>query len=292
MYQLFGDTVTVRLAVFCATQEFLDSFFVNHLTDIFSLNLCHNLSREVFYTKLHALRLSAILQRDCVKEFIERGCTEKSEDIVNFLQTYILNLPCEIVNTLLEQNKTVSEQQSKELSQNDQQILFYICGFIVRSLKKKSFRKKKEDRDERLQMLEKLTCEKNNSSFIAEFDKWLTKSTRGGLLRPTDAFYLLVRELENTIRTIVDFDNLQSISLNSCEVKEKMMDSFMVKHYMTQLYGDFPETDLLPLLEDIVCVFTTVRGYAVTRLLRKKLNAKSVKPSDSLRQALKAKTSN
>lgn len=143
-------------------------------------------------------------------------------------------------------------------------------------------------REGRLQLLEKLSCKAENSSFVTKFDAWLRKNSRGGLLRPTDSFYLLVRELEIVIRKIPDYSH----SHISCKVKESMMESFMVNHYLKQLFGENSERDLSPLLEDIICVFLTVRGFATARVLRNKLSGRTSKQSDSLRQALKSKNNN
>lgn len=70
------------------------------------------------------------------------------------------------------------------------------------------------------------------------------------------------------------------------------MESFMVNHYLKQLFGENSERDLSPLLEDIICVFLTVRGFATARVLRNNLSGRTNKQSDSLRQALKSKNNN
>ena len=79
-------------------------------------------------------------------------------------------------------------------------------------------------------------------------------------------------------------------------MKEHMMDSFMVKYYLKELCGDCVNSDLSGLLEDIIKVFLTVRGFAVARVLRNKLSGKQnkqpAKQSNSLRQVLKTTSKN
>lgn len=79
-------------------------------------------------------------------------------------------------------------------------------------------------------------------------------------MRPADNFYLLVRELEISIRKIIDFNKIQSETFNSCKMKEHMLDSFMVNHYFKEVFQGCENNDLPTLLEDIVNVFLTVRG--------------------------------
>ncbi|VDI20996.1 Hypothetical predicted protein [Mytilus galloprovincialis] len=123
------------------------------------------------------------------------------------------------------------------------------------------------------------------------------KKDRGGLKFPTDKFYFLVRHVEIIERQCVNLDNLCASSLCKDSLKEKILDAFMVKHYASQL---FPASDnTWCFMEDIVNVFLTVRGNAVSKLHRRKLaksnkqNAKKPsKPSNSLRQVLKSKVTN
>ncbi|XP_062592552.1 uncharacterized protein LOC134279986 [Saccostrea cucullata] len=165
MYKLFGDNRMEVLARFCSDTDFLDAFFLNKLKDIFSLSLCDSSERELFFSRIHELRLSSCVQSECVNLFSEKGCEEKREDIINFLQDYILEIPSEILGGLLKENKKVSEELSYQISTNDQTILFYISGFIVANLRKKCYRMSKENRSERLNLLDKLTSKTSSTNF-------------------------------------------------------------------------------------------------------------------------------
>ena len=296
MYKLFGDCRLDLLAKFCMEEDFLGAFFLDQFTEIFSLSLSDTSDRELLFSRIHELRLSSCLQSDCVTLFQEKGCQENREDINNFLQEYILEIPSQILGGMLRENKKISEELSYQVSTNDQRILFYIAGFIVANLKKKCYRLAKDNQVERLDLLKRLTSKTSGTSFVAKNDQWLTKNSRGGLVRPADNFYLLVRELEISIRKVVDFNNMNSESLTSSKMKEHMMDSFMVNYYLKELCGDCVNSDLSGLLEDIIKVFLTVRGFAVARVLRNKLSGKQnkqpAKQSNSLRQVLKTTSKN
>lgn len=114
-------------------------------------------------------------------------------------------------------------------------------------------------REGRLQLLEKLSCKAENSSFVTKFDAWLKKNSRGGLLRPTDSFYLLVRELEIVIRKIPDYSH----SHISCKVKESMMEPFMVNHgeplFETTIRWKFRERPVTTFRGHYMCIFDCSR---------------------------------
>ena len=93
-------------------------------------------------------------------------------------------------------------------------------------------------------LLKRLTSKTSDTSFVAKYDQWLSKNSRGGLVRPADNFYLLVCELEISIRKVVDFNNIHSETLTSSKMKEHMMDSFMVNYYLKEMCGDCVNSDL------------------------------------------------
>ena len=86
---------------------------------------------------------------------------------------------------------------------------------------------------ERLDLLKRLTIKTSSTNFVAKYDQWLTKNSRGRLVRPADNFYLLVRELW---------------TLTSSKMKKHMMDSFMVNYYLKVLCGGCVNSDLSGLL--------------------------------------------
>ena len=97
VYKLFGDCRLDLLAKFCMEEDFFGAFFLDRLTEVFSLSLSDTSDRELLFSRIHELRLSSCLQSDCVTLFQEKGCQENREDINNFLQEYILEIPSQIL---------------------------------------------------------------------------------------------------------------------------------------------------------------------------------------------------
>ena len=100
----------------------------------------------------------------------------------------------------------------------------------------------------------------------------LQYKNHGGLLKPCDEFFYLVREFENLVRKNVDHEKLHAKSIMKSELKEILLDAFMVKHYSYDLFTDFENDDnnQESYLEDTIDIFLTVRGYAMARLVNKR----------------------
>lgn len=165
-----------------------------------------------------------------------------------------------------------------------------LCGFVIRSIKKRYIRSKISVKESKLDLTSKLVKEANSSdSFVKKYATWFDKKNRGGLMKPCDDFYLLIRELETVMRKNVEMDSLSANSLLISELKESMLESYMVKHYSLKLFGESSEL-VSNVLEDIISLFLTIRGYAIARLERNKLHRAGVDSKQSLRQTLKGKT--
>ena len=70
------------------------------------------------------------------------------------------------------------------------------------------------------------------------------------------------------------------------------MESFMVKHYADNIFKGENYAKASRITEDIVHLFLTIRGYAVTRVERNKITTNSSRVPSSLRQGLKEKVLN
>ena len=51
--------------------------------------------------------------------------------------------------------------------------------------------------------MDKRVSHSDSSSFVNNYSEWFNKQDRGGLQKPGDNLYLLVRELENIVRKSV-----------------------------------------------------------------------------------------
>ncbi|CAC5363148.1 unnamed protein product [Mytilus coruscus] len=182
--------------------------------------------------------------------------------------------------------KHASDTQQSNLSTNDQSILYYIAGFIIKALKKRyscvSTNKSS--------IVSKLLNSTNNTTFVNTYGKWFTKQDRGGLQKPCDTFFFLVRELEMIVRKSIS-PPYSASSLSLQPLKESFMESFMVKYYTDIMFKGETCDTMSSITEDIIHLFLTVRGYAFTRIERNKISNSS-KASSGLRRALREKVSN
>jgi len=96
-----------------------------------------------------------------------------------------------------------------------------------------------------------------------------------------------VGELENIVRKSLS-DRYCASSLTLVPLKE----SIMVKHYADNIFKGENCANVSIITEDIVHLFLTIRGYAVTRVERNKTTINRRRVSSSLRQVLKEKVLN
>jgi hypothetical protein len=287
IYNLFGkNEVSLLCNVVLRLPDILQ-FFLQNFLQIFSAdtNLCSAADRELLFTRFHQTRLSKKFTHGYM--LLLGTLTVSTQGICHFVNVLMMEL---IANVLKEQVRIGLQNSAKEhdkISHSDQSILFYICGFIARSLRKRYHRVKSMCVLKK-QCIDGLVLKTANSTFAGRFNNWVSKNDRGGLLIPCDEFFLLIREFETVIRRIVNLDSLSANSLKCDQLKEFIMESFMVKHYGAKLFSEAEDDTQVSVLEDILSLFLTVRGYAITRTERNKL-AKGKQPqkkSAGLRKTL------
>lgn len=167
MHNTFGKSVIVMLARLCSRAQFLEQPLVVHLKDTFVSNLCDTHARVMFFTKYHSLKLFKCVQTGCESLFILNGYEEKREDIIHFLKEYRLEFPTEILGRLLQENRTTPNTHANQISNMNQQILYYISWFIVVNLKKKCLRMTSAYREGFLQLSENLSSKDNDVNTAA-----------------------------------------------------------------------------------------------------------------------------
>ena len=178
--------------------------------------------------------------------------------------------------------KSDSEKEQSTVSVNDQSILFYIAGFIIKALKKGYYLVTSKN----LTIIDKLVSHSDPSSFVTSYSEWFNKQDRGGLQKPSDNLFLLMRELENIVRKSIS-DRYCSSSLTLVPLKESIMESYMVKHYADNIFKGENCANVSKITEDVVHLFLTIPGYAVTRVERNIITTNSSRVSSSLCQVLK-----
>ena len=96
-------------------------------------------------------------------------------------------------------------------SDNDTKDIYYISGYIVRELGKE-IRQNHEQHSQRK----------------PQFSAMLLYKSSGGLLKPCDEFFYLVREFENLVRKNVDHEKLHAKAIMKSELKEILLDVYQI----------------------------------------------------------------
>lgn len=175
--------------------------------------------------------------------------------------------------------------------------MFFICGYIITALGKRYSKvKSKPNREKHLSQINGLLNTSQEHSFTVKYVKLYEIQNRGGLKKPCDKFFFLIREFERVIRENVDSHDPSPDTFLKAELKEQILDTYMVKHYSEELFPSqikAPENDDHSYVEDILNIFLTVRGFAVAKSAQKKYRKEQIKDpakaksSASLRDALK-----
>ena len=187
--------------------------------------------------------------------------------------------------------KWTVEKTEKSLTEADQNVLFYVSGYIISAMCKKSRRVgktnslKQELLNETLQNFLKTESD-SKKTFVKRFSKWTEKVDRGGLKIPSDNFYLFIRECEMCCRDTLDETHLNSGTYSLVTPKEKIMDRYMCKYYIDKLVKGKLSSYVI---ENCVSLFLSVRGHAAAK---KKTRLVSLQEKKSMRGALKEKCGN
>lgn len=138
-----------------------------------SSNLTTTNDREQLFQHLHRVRQDTTLCKD-----ISAMCPAfKSSDINLFLQMFFEDIVGELFTEQIQFVKSDSEKEQSTVSVNDQSILFYIAGFIIKALKKRYYVVSSKN----LTIMDKLVSHSDSSSFVNSYSEWFNKQDRGGL---------------------------------------------------------------------------------------------------------------
>ncbi|CAG2249448.1 unnamed protein product [Mytilus edulis] len=244
------------------------------------------IDRENLFRKLHKVRSDVSLRQ----KFLDHFPTSSEKVLSIFWQLIFEDIIGEIMSQMTKVQKHNSEKEQSQLTGNDQSILFYIAGYIVYSLRKRFSRYSVH----KLGVISNFTIKSDSQNFVTKYSKWYNIQDRGGLQKPCDTLFLLVREMELIVRKTTS-TVLSANSLLTEPLMENIMESFMIKYYCNILMANEEGSIVSAVTEDIIRLFLRIRGFAVTRLERNKTikTSKSTKKSSSsLRQALKDITKN
>jgi hypothetical protein len=216
--------------------------------------------------------------------------SENVKEILPFQQfsaVFLHQLLEDLISSRSELYNKESSVSSTELSEQEQQVIFYISGFVICALQKRLKRLKSDEKEALINGLKLMQLNKTNteSTVSAKFSVWTNKLDRGGLKIPSDDMFFLIREFENQFRKEVKETNLTQNALETTVLKETIMDKFMVKYYAERLV---PGKFTISILERILSIFLTIRGNAIAR--KKKLELVKATEKKAMRKVLKEKS--
>lgn len=176
------------------------------------------------------------------------------------------------------------------IDSTDQNVLYYICGYMVQKLSRAGIRHRKLGNVDILVSIFTSKEPIQDNHFVKQYQTWTEKQSRGGLRFAVPDFYMLVREFDNIYRTV---SIAQVIGCRKVEMLSLIFDGFMVKYYWSKLLvkSDIDELKSLPVLDYLINLFVTIKGFAVARKEKDRLSKKVrsvVSSSKSLRGKLKS----
>jgi hypothetical protein len=214
---------------------------------------------------------------------IEIGITDSStqEQLLGTYLNYFLDV---FIEKAISAINTNVEFTTKVISNNDEQILYYIGGNIIHKLSKRAANP--SDKDILLSFLDA------NLKGAERCSKWTEKCDSGGsgLKYPSLQFQSFILTVEGEMRKV----NLEKVGRDTLKLDrllENLLDSPLVKIKWHALCTHTNSNEHI--LEKIIRLFTTIRGFAVARSERNKYAARlkgkpaSKKPKKSLRKSLR-----
>ena len=166
-------------------------------------------------------------------------------------------------------------------SKQDEEVLMYISGYIIKCIKKKSVHSPNMD-----EVITNFLLLSDKASEHNVPREWTVKLDRGGLCHPSDDFFLLVRNLDLIVSGHISTSSLSSDMVLKSVLTDKCLCSVKVTHLWAKLCKLECTLSLL-LLEQVVNLFLTVRGFAFARHLKQQINPTDQKKG--LRKTLKGK---
>lgn len=255
--------------------------------------------RDALMRDVHLLRESSKAVNNFIS-YVSAFVSNVDVDVCTLLfHVWLRKLISELIVALRsEQNPTKFDSDvEKPLTDIDQNVLYYISGYMVKKLKVASF---KSINLQKLETLSNCLATKNPvelNHFVCQYMSWVTQQSRGGLLYPTPDFYLLVREFDAIFRHIVCSQAVGSNGIiNQGQLKLLMSKSPIVKLHWEKILkiSNTEEADSQPAFEYLMTLFITLKGFAVAKKERERLqdklvkrNKSSVRASKSLRGNLK-----
>ena len=241
------------------------------------------------WTTFHKIRTS--------KEFTTRWTNFLKEEVgVSACPIFFQHVTTSIFGDKVREKFPVTAEQAKQseeppLSYEEMNALRYAAGYVPRHLKKRLTKSAHPMKDElTLCLLDLLQDEKEDNIF--DSSDWINIVDRGGLKHVNNATYHVFLGMELEIRRHLSIESVRKINAGfKTKVTESILNNEDVQFHWTVVSADWEEKESAALLELVVDLFMTIRGFAFVSSwmeLRKQETKKSTQKSKGVRKRLLA----
>ena len=258
--------------------------------------------REVMWKSV----LKVTQDGECFKEWTDILVFVKNDFGISILSSLIQFISMRIVYFIVKfenERKIASNSKSPsveeiKLTEEEQQVLYYVAGYIVYSLLKKykkaqKLNPKNSTCNAAITFLESLKLENAGRvralKFLEFVRSWVDIKNRagdggGGLIKIGSEMYLFVRRIENCVRTVLNLHFIRKYrgeDLRDAILKE-VKKSTMVDQYWESLSRNIPNKTLSQSLKDqIINKWVDIRAHAFVKCYVQMLKRKLAKEPDN-----------
>ncbi|VDI04161.1 Hypothetical predicted protein [Mytilus galloprovincialis] len=178
------------------------------------------------------------------------------------------------------------------MTNSDQSVLYYISGYIISKLQKKTYQHKNLKNQKIREAMTNFVVKQSTmlQEHVKKFAEWTEKLNRGGLKIPSDNFYYFIRHCEIVLRQSIDLGNVNSQTLMITNLKEVIVSAHMVNYYWEILCDNNEFSSYI--MESCVSLFLTIRGHSLARAVQLQMPNSTSQHEKPLRKVLKDKADN
>ena len=182
------------------------------------------------------------------------------------------------------------DEENQKISNEEEQVLRYVAGYIPYALYKKFKTHKSKVAEVYCKLLHswKVSSCNNVKTFLEYSNEWINLQNRGGLFRVTDDLYLFFRTLENESRTLLTKANLDKFP--GVNIRSSLFDKILAQRRVQTYWCSLTESKITGenskrLLDIVVKYYIKIRCKAFIRVYL------DLKKSSAMRKASEKKVS-
>ena len=170
-----------------------------------------------------------------------------------------------VVEELFGQSSTGQYATVEPVTYEEGNALRYVAGYVCHKLRKKITASKLPLRGKLFLCLMDLCDEDDDTSGSAD---WVHAVDRGGLVRVSESIYLLFERMELIIRTVFNTDTVHTMTEGvKKDLQETIMSDADIAFHWSMLTVEVEDVEGAVLLEMIVGLFITIRGFSFSKSL-------------------------